>query len=629
MLNYSSIIKILESDQYVDKTDCFESFVEFGHHALDNCKGTGSSLFLKTLACFLDETIDTKDVFNNLKIAQSGTFAKEINKYCVLWIDFSDFNAETFEEALGYIKEKMSEVYKQFYNCFEFEGSCRYDHQLHEKALDIIEGTVNNDDLQYSLHRLLRQLKDRHHPNGHKLAFLVDNMVLLESVADEKGYAKEMKTFLHSFLVEDMYKHTDIFLLISDYPENDDEFFQSNRHEFYRYLSVVPFDIRWQHSELIVAPECLCNFDYSLILPDTRDWTSLITKGRHAIRQAKNEEEKKHQEHIRQEKARFAEELSTSIPLFSPNLGIREKHLNKSSSKYTDLNNLLRDIYVKSKPDFSRDKIYSLFQKLDKKKSIVEDTDNLLDILNNLPEQNSDWDTTYSAQFTGCWIQVIYGKKGKNRQFPNKPGNIKVYACFNNTDIQSIFVDSLKNLLKNASDSFAAKIATFNRSDQMCYWISTNDFIYLEHFFRPYFNDMVKTLPFISYKGRLGISKDFPGVDDSHNSIQAHIIADYLKTTHCVDEVDLEDMYNNYIAKWNGDIYEETDYGGFKNCSALSFVVILDTLDAILANTEFTEDSLLLSDDERLWNALASSRCWADVNEKWNQNTIMTIQRAD
>ena len=75
MVNYDSIIKILQSDNYIDKTDCFEPFLGgYKSRGFDNCKHTGASLFLKTLACFLDKDIDTNDIFKNLKIAQSKLF---------------------------------------------------------------------------------------------------------------------------------------------------------------------------------------------------------------------------------------------------------------------------------------------------------------------------------------------------------------------------------------------------------------------------------------------------------------------------------------------------------------------------------------------------------------------------
>ena len=127
-------------------------------------------------------------------------------------------------------------------------------------------------------------------------------------------------------------------------------------------------------------------------------------------------------------------------------------------------------------------------------------------------------------------------------------------------------------------------------------------------------------MPFVAYKGKLGISKDFPGTDDSHNLAQAHIISDYFSTVNVVGSVDLEDMYNNYIAKWNADKYEEGSWG-FKSSSALSFVVIMDTLDAILDGAEINKRSSLLNPERRIWRILAQSKCWADVNELFSYFT--------
>ena len=76
-------------------------------------------------------------------------------------------------------------------------------------------------------------------------------------------------------------------------------------------------------------------------------------------------------------------------------------------------------------------------------------------------------------------------------------------------------------------------------------------------------------------------------------------------------------MYNNYIQKWNADIYEEQEYGRFRDQSALSFIVINDTLDALLGISKLTEDSLLLSGDPKIWRVLSKSYCWKDVNEKY------------
>ena len=122
---------------------------------------------------------------------------------------------------------------------------------------------------------------------------------------------------------------------------------------------------------------------------------------------------------------------------------------------------------------------------------------------------------------------------------------------------------------------------------------------------------------FIAYFDDFGISREFSGMDDSHNDAQAHIISDYFKTIGNVSDVDLEDMYNNYIQKWNADIYEEQEFGRFREQNALSFIVINDTLDALLGISKLSDDSLLLSGDPKIWRVLSTSHCWKDVNEKY------------
>ena len=151
----------------------------------------------------------------------------------------------------------------------------------------------------------------------------------------------------------------------------------------------------------------------------------------------------------------------------------------------------------------------------------------------------------------------------------------------------------------------------------MCYWLSIDDFKHLEEFYSQYSKHMKRSLPFVAYKGMLGISKDFPGVDPSHNSLMASIISDYLKTIKRLEDINLEDMYNNYISKWNADIYEDNSIFGFKNNSVLSLIVILDSLDAILNQEDIMANSILLLDNREFWYTLSHCHCWADVNERW------------
>lgn len=334
----------------------------------------------------------------------------------------------------------------------------------------------------------------------------------------------------------------------------------------------------------------------------------------------KAEEDQRRQEVTRMEKMRYAEELLPEIPHFSDNMGIRRKHLNKTSLKYAELTALLREIYISNYPNFETNGIYRNLVRLTESEPLIDNIKKCEAHLQRLSERTPNWMGADVNTSTGYWVQVTYRSKRDQQGInPGKPGNLKVYARLNTYDIQEVFIESLRYLLTNANSTFAAKISTYNRSDQMCYWLSPKDFTHLEKYYAQYSDKMVRAMPFVAYKGKLGISKEFPDADSSHNATQAHIIADYLKSISYVEEVDLEAMYNNYIAKWNADIYEAEEYGSFKQSSALSFIVIMDTIDIILEKSPFYEESCLLSDNSRFWHILSQSKCWADVNERFRE----------
>lgn len=510
----------------------------------------------------------------------------------------------------------MSSVYKCNFSFFEPENGRYYDYKSLEYALDIIERKCSIEELQYSMERLVYQLRDhKYRKDNFKLAILIDNLVKLEVVAENGGYGDSMKDFMKKYVVEDIYKHCDFFLQIGDSGENDDSWLNIPRHIAYRNFCVISYNLKEQYPELALEEYEQCPSTDINDIPEGYDWGGLIEERRREIENAKNEEERKKQELIRYEMKRYAEELSPMVPRLSVNLGIRKKQLNNNSCKYKELTKILREVYTFTYPKFREDDIYRYLLKLNEKEIIIDNEKQCKNHLESLVGNSLDWKAPNVNLSSGYWAQVIYPHT-KEGAFVSEaqPGNIKVYACLKTTKILETFYDSLRYLLSHACNTFAAKVAYYNRSDQMCYWLSPDDFKYLENFYKPYYHDMSESMPFISYKGKLGISKEFPGADCSHNSMQAHIISDYLKTVANVGEVDLEAMYNNFIAKWNADMYEESDYGAFKNCSALSFVVVLDTLDAILGDMKLTDSSFLLSDNRRLWHILSNSKCWADVN---------------
>ena len=622
MVNYSAVINIIKSEKYIDKSDCFEHFWGLKHVTLENCAHTGSSLFLKTFACFLDERLNATNVFQQMRVGKTTDFSKEINSYRVLYLDFSDFNARNYDEANRYIKAKMADAYKDFHSLFDYSGSRIGSYQAFEDALDIIGGTASEQVLQRSLYNLVLQLRGCvSQKNDTKLAVLIDNMVSLETISRKYGYQAEMDKFLSSFIVKDVYDYCDVFLQIGDPAEEGSSWIFRDRYLTYCNFCTLFSDIHNdRHRKLIVDKEQQNHFDIPGYISEAFDWDAYIANGRKKIQQAKKEIEQERQRRILYEKQKYAIELSPDIPRFSQNMGIRKKIIEKTSPGYQQFNALLVGIYNKFKPSFDAESIYEFFQGFNKNVRIVRNTNRIKDVLEKLTTGNPKWEEDAHVSVWGGWVQTTFFSKDSNRlDFPACSKNIKVYAYFSHADIQEIFIDSLRYLLDHAVETFAAKLASFNRNDQMCYWLSPDDFRHLEEFYRPYAGNMEKRLPFVAYRGKLGISKDFPGSDISHNFKQSHIIADYFQTVTDAQAINLEDMYNNYIAKWNADIYEEGDYGTFKSESALSFIVIMDTLDAILGKTEINDDSALLSKDSKLWNILSASHCWEDVNERWNQ----------
>lgn len=612
------------SDKFVDMTGCFESVLEYKYASFENCIGTKASTFLKCLACYLDESINSKDIFKNLNVGASRTFNQSVNAYCVLWFDFSDFTANNFEEALDYLRNKMSMTYKHFYKYFELEVDNYYDYDILEYALDIIEKKISIDDLHHSLIRLVCQIKKQiYKRKDFKLAILVDNLVSLEVASEKDGYSEDMIDLLKRFIIEDIYKYCDIFIQIGDYKEKQDSMFFRRRYIAYQYWSATSYDLRERLPEIAFVGNVL-----SLCMPinyvlEKCDWSTRIEEARNKIENAKAKEERSRHEKMQKEKKKYAEDILPEIPRYSDNLGLRQKFLNKRNNIYIELTSLLKGIYQSTYPKFDTSEIYRLLMRLNERELIVDNIKKFEAQLVNLAEGNSNWQTTNVNTSAGHWVQVTYYSTHKDQCLsPGKPENIKVYACFYTYDIQDVFMESLKYLISHAGDTFAAKIATYNRSDQMCYWLSPKDFKYLEKYYAQYSDKMTRSMPFIAYRGKLGISKEFPGADNSHNSTQAHIIADYLKHISVFDEVDLESMYNNYIAKWNADIYEINDYGSFKKSSALSLIVILDSLDVILGETQINELSFILSGNSKFWQILSRSNCWADVNRFYTQESL-------
>ncbi len=163
---------------------------------------------------------------------------------------------------------------------------------------------------------------------------------------------------------------------------------------------------------------------------------------------------------------------------------------------------------------------------------------------------------------------------------------------------------------------FHAKISYADRDDHMCFWVAREDFFKLETFIQAYDIFLHSPLPFVAYRGKIGISREFCSWD-SHNGVQALLICTYLADVDSLDEIDVLDMYAKYVRAWNGDADEKSPYSlRFKSSSAQEFLILLETLDVLITGSQINDDHLLLNGDEQLWRDIGWAKNWYEVGRK-------------
>ena len=106
----------LNSEIYVDKT----GMLEYTNKVINTLQGYicnsrprrfGKSVTANMLAAYYSKGCDSREMFSTLKISESIGFKKNINKYDVIYIDFSRLpeNCQTYEEYINRIKTGIKE----------------------------------------------------------------------------------------------------------------------------------------------------------------------------------------------------------------------------------------------------------------------------------------------------------------------------------------------------------------------------------------------------------------------------------------------------------------------------------------------------------------------------------------
>ena len=111
-LTTDNFSKFIENDWlYVDKTEFIEHIFNDGNEILlfTRPRRMGKSLNMNTLHTFADIKNDSAHLFKGLNISQSRVF-ENINKYCVMYLDFKNYGASDFENFKMSLKMNMQNI---------------------------------------------------------------------------------------------------------------------------------------------------------------------------------------------------------------------------------------------------------------------------------------------------------------------------------------------------------------------------------------------------------------------------------------------------------------------------------------------------------------------------------------
>lgn len=633
----------LNSDNFIDMTDNLTCIVRTGATILGEHR-CGKSTFLSMIRCCLDEKLSFTDMFGEEAAEKvRKEIYEELNTFHVINIDFSDFAAETYDDAISYLKSKMSDLYFSFKDyVMNPENACA---ETRESCLSIMDMTADEDNLQYSLRRIISILnRSKYHNNDTVL--IMDESNRMSITAHHFGYGMEMDEFINDFLRIDPYDG--LFTIIETGYEPYDMSIYNTHHCCHRYV-VSRIDCLRKVCELNIIPVVglkrdddynycfgrhshICSVEraYSLMPPAKTDqplqqWDEsrlqYLKDMRCKVADELEQDRLRKIEREKEERERYKKGLPDGVHIPSRNVGIRYYLIDTEVPAYQKLERFVRDLFVKfgSKANYS-----DIFQEMHG----VDD------------DVRTDWNDKYYNQlkqelekYADCWKRLKIDKHNNHWCFVNgTPKNdadeinclryIKMYISVpDDIHISKLFMDAVKALAEHGINSFTAKVSKIKRHDAICIWVSRHDFFLMEQFFKSREDEICRKLPFIAYRGNIGIGREMASWD-SQSGIQCQLFAAYFSMKECPEDISLSEMYSLFVQGWNGDLPDDHPMTKeFKSENAQIMIVLLDSLDVNLGITELNDQHIFLQDDKRMWSPLCDGDCWADVGEEYLRQT--------
>src|SRR6056297_1792015 len=118
-IGISDFKELIENDYYfVDTTQLIgDIYRESAKIALiTRPRRFGKTLNMSMLRYFYDNTLNTLDLFKDLKISEDKEVMQQLNAYPTIFITFKDIKDNTWEMAKGNLKALISELYGLYYD---------------------------------------------------------------------------------------------------------------------------------------------------------------------------------------------------------------------------------------------------------------------------------------------------------------------------------------------------------------------------------------------------------------------------------------------------------------------------------------------------------------------------------
>jgi hypothetical protein len=171
----------------------------------------------------------------------------------------------------------------------------------------------------------------------------------------------------------------------------------------------------------------------------------------------------------------------------------------------------------------------------------------------------------------------------------NLYGMVKAYLSFGDALYKTVYLNIVKYLAENASETVLSKIATTSRLDTCIFWLNRNDFFVFEKYIKQYNEVLTTPMKLMAYRGKIGISRELL---NSQNSATASVLGDYFATVNSADAIDIHAFY-----KVQDNIDHSRKYDDMWGISERDLCFLNLSRDVVLGVTTVTDKHLLLEPD--------------------------------